>query len=143
MITRTVKFLSKLACQEQDTYVDYVLSMCSGFEKAAKKAIEHSRGHKTHTARENQSLEGQIAPGSENQRESQIFGLTQRDLEIGNDYPNYLERPDGEGSTASFSALVDQGLPITDPLSFPVPLSWNWQDMVAGVPPTHDLNNQF
>lgn len=38
MINGVVSFISKVASQEQDTYLDYVLAWCSEFERAARKS---------------------------------------------------------------------------------------------------------
>jgi hypothetical protein len=33
----------------------------------------------------------------------------------------------------------DQALHTTGPLSMATPLAWNWQDMLAGAPPSYDF----
>ena len=136
MITRTVKFLSKLASQEQETYVDYVLSLCSGFEKAAREAIDLSKISQMHSARENRSFNGQSTPGPQGRVQEQDVS-PEGNLVPGNLDPIYMSCPNDQGPRPMSSMPPGQGLNTMDPFSLPGPLFWNWEDMLAGVPPAY------
>jgi hypothetical protein len=46
MINGVASFISKVASQEQDTYLDYVLAWCSEFERAAREELHRARNPK-------------------------------------------------------------------------------------------------
>ncbi|OJK02123.1 hypothetical protein ASPACDRAFT_114819 [Aspergillus aculeatus ATCC 16872] len=151
MITRTVGFLSKLASQEPDTYVDYVLSVCSGFERAAREAIERGGVHEVGSRsgrEEGRSSAGRPPP--EPQAEPQEPGaLPGADSGIWSLDPSEAASSHawrgGGGPVPSSSISLGQDLnPTTDDqlLFPPAPLFWNWQDMLAGVPPAYYWNSQ-
>ncbi|PYH86689.1 hypothetical protein BO82DRAFT_324914, partial [Aspergillus uvarum CBS 121591] len=150
MISRTVGFLSKLASQEPDTYVDYVLSVCSGFENAAREAIERGGVHEVGSAggmRKGQSPTGRAPPEPERQPQGPgdfprgdlgIEGIGSSEMDS-----SYAWRGGGGLVPSSSISLGQDVNPTDDQLSsLPAPLFWNWQDMLAGVPPAYYWNNQ-
>lgn len=141
MITGTVKFLGKLASQEQDTYMDYVLSLCSGFEKAAREAINLSKSSQMHSARDNRSFNGQSLLGPQDQVQGQDV-LPEGNFVPGNLDPIYMACPNDQGARPMSSMPPGQGLNTMDLFSLPGPLFWNWQDMLAGDPPAYYENIQ-
>ncbi|THC89103.1 hypothetical protein EYZ11_011450 [Aspergillus tanneri] len=47
LLHETVRFLSTISSREPGTYVDYVLSLCSEFENAAKRILRQCRRQET------------------------------------------------------------------------------------------------
>ncbi|CAG7938718.1 unnamed protein product [Penicillium nalgiovense] len=134
MIHRVVSFISKVASQEQDTYLDYVLALCSDFESAAREELHRSRNPKPDSASGIQPVA--IRP------QGQM--LAHHDYLLPNSFPASFNPPhpteiDGSNIQSSNTMSTDQSLYTTGPLPLPAPLSWNWQDMLAGVPPAYDF----
>ncbi|OQE30674.1 hypothetical protein PENFLA_c002G06337 [Penicillium flavigenum] len=134
MINGVVSFISKVASQEQDTYLDYVLALCSDFERAAREELHRARNPKPDSASGIQPVA--IRP------QGQM--LTHHDYLHPNSFPAFFNPPhptenDGSNIQSSNTMSTDQGLYTTGPLPLPAPLSWNWQDMLAGVPPAYDF----
>ncbi|KAL4874837.1 hypothetical protein BJY04DRAFT_233247 [Aspergillus karnatakaensis] len=137
MITQTVGLLSQLASQEQDTYADYVLSLCSGFEKAARGAIDLSisKGHQMRSAVERlRSSNGQLIPDLQEQEPEKQGAPPSCDSTAGYIDPNLM--PNDNVSRPMLDVpLGEDPVDTTDSFSFPSPLVWNWQDALGGVPP--------
>ncbi|KAL4795201.1 hypothetical protein BDV19DRAFT_399046 [Aspergillus venezuelensis] len=142
MITQTVEFLSQLASQEQDTYADYVLSLCSGFEKAARGAIDLSKGHQMRSAVEKmRPSNGQLIPDLQEQGPEKQGAPPSGDFTAGYIDPNLM--PNDNGSRLMLDVpLGEDPVDTTDSFSFPSPLVWNWQDVLGGVPPDFYWNIQ-
>ncbi|KAI2703525.1 transcriptional regulator family: Fungal Specific TF [Penicillium roqueforti] len=125
MIHGVVGFISRIASQEQDTYLDYVLALCSDFESAARKELYRAR-----------NLDLNIRP------QGQMWA--QNDYLPPTSFPAFFNPPqstENDGGNIQSSNVVssDQGFYTTGSLPLPAPLSWNWQDMLAGVPPAYDF----
>lgn len=131
LITRTVKFLSKLAAQEQDTYVDYVLSMCCGFEQSAREAIDTTKFHGTEYGKETRPTKDPRAQG--NPRLAPL--LEGEAVATNDDFGSCHDRIPRPPSAVQ----DDQNLLTLEPFSLPAHIFWNWQDMLAGVPPAYDF----
>ncbi|KAJ5170501.1 uncharacterized protein N7500_003284 [Penicillium coprophilum] len=134
MIHGVVDFISKVASQEQDTYLDYVLALCSEFESAAREQLHRARNPEANPMGDNQQVA--IHP--------QGRTWTQNGYLPSNSFPafvNHPQRTENDGSNAPPSSVMstDQGFYTTGLSPLPVPLSWNWQDMLAGVPPAYDF----
>lgn len=134
MIHGVVSFISRVASQEQDTYLDYVLALCSDFESAARKELHRARNPEPDSVGDNQPVA--IRP------QGQM--LTHNDYLPPNSFPAFFNPPqptENDGSNIQFSNTMptDQSFYTAGPLPFPAPLSWNWQDMLAGVPPAYDF----
>ncbi|CAI7662581.1 unnamed protein product [Penicillium glandicola] len=134
MIHGVVDFISRVASQEQDTYLDYVLALCSEFETAARKVLHQARNPESESMNNDQPVS--IRP------QGQIW--TQNDYVPPNSFPAFFNPPqptenDGSNIQSSNIMSTDQGFYTTGPLPLQAPLSWNWQDMLAGVPPAYDF----
>ncbi|GKZ17229.1 hypothetical protein AbraIFM66951_009038 [Aspergillus brasiliensis] len=142
MVQDAVSFLKSTASEEPDTFVDFVLSMCSDLERSARRAFmtAQSAHHQQQAAmrsdgKDRPSLSGHGASHN-----------TAPDLS------DALPTPFGNASTANtggahFTNTVPQG-PYPD-IGFPGPLNefdmmsnwqwslppfWNWQDFASGAP---------
>ena len=134
MIHGVVSFISRVASQEQDTYLDYVLALCSDFESAAREELHRARNPKPDSVSDIQPVA--ILP------RGQV--LTHNDYLPPTSFPAFFNPPHptenyGSNIQSSNTMPVDQGFYTTGPLPLPAPLSWNWQDMLAGVPPAYDF----
>ncbi|KAJ5373861.1 hypothetical protein N7517_005867 [Penicillium concentricum] len=134
MIHGVVSFISKVASREQDTYLDYVLALCSDFESAARKELYRARNPEPDSMGDNQPVS--IRPQGQT--------WTQNGYLPPNSFPAFVNHPqstenDGSNIQSSNIMSTDQGFYTTSPLPLPAPLSWNWQDMLAGVPPAYDF----
>lgn len=129
MIHGVVSFLSKVASQEQDTYLDYVLALCSDFESAARKELHRARNPEPESVGDNQPVA--IRPQGQT--------WAQNDYLPPNSFPAVFNPTQPTENDGSNIMSTDQGFYTTGPLSLPAPLSWNWQDMLAGVPPAYDF----
>ena len=129
MIHGVVNFISKVASQEQDTYLDYVLALCSDFESAARKELHRVRNPEPESVGDNQPVA--IRP----QRQT----WAQNDYLPPNSFPAVFNPTQPTENDGGNIMSTDQGFYTTGPLPLPAPLSWNWQDMLAGVPPAYDL----
>ncbi|CAG7925478.1 unnamed protein product [Penicillium olsonii] len=132
LLHRVVTFLSKVASQEQDTYLDYVLALCSDFEIAARKEILRAK-----TSGPDPTVITQSDLNHSHRHTSQ------------SDYPQSNYRADfdfpqpahiGATQTAYWNMPAPEQTPnASGQPSLPGPLSWNWQDMIAGIPPAYDF----
>ncbi|KAG0156410.1 hypothetical protein PDIDSM_3588 [Penicillium digitatum] len=129
MIHGVVNFISKVASQEQDTYLDYVLALCSDFESAARKELHRVRNPEPESVGDNQPVA--FRP----QRQT----WAQNDYLPPNSFPAVFNPTQPTENDGGNIMSTDQGFYTTGPLPLPAPLSWNWQDMLAGVPPAYDL----
>jgi hypothetical protein len=136
MLHEVVTFLSKVASQEQDTYLDYVLALCSDFENAARKEVHRIRnpepGHTGNFQSNTTQLQGQTyAQDIYPPQASFMADLNHHRVSRGDEShfppPNIL--------------APEQSLYPSGQLPLPAPLSWNWQDMLAGVPPAYDYGS--
>jgi hypothetical protein len=135
MINGVVSFISKVASQEQDTYLDYVLALCSDFENAAREELHRARNPKPDSASGIQPVA--IRP------QGQMLAHHDYSL-LPNSFPAFFNpshptENDGSNIQSSNTMSTDQSFYATGPLPLPAPLSWNWQDMLAGVPPAYDF----
>ncbi|OQE11776.1 hypothetical protein PENVUL_c002G00672 [Penicillium vulpinum] len=133
MIRGVISFISKVASQEQDTYLDYVLSLCSDFESAARKEL-----HRVRNPEPDSTSDQPVTVRPQGQT------WTQNDYLGPNSFPAFFNPSHGAGNDgsniqSSSTMPTDQAFYATGPLSLPAPLSWNWQDMLAGVPPAYDF----
>ncbi|KAJ5503257.1 hypothetical protein N7463_006131 [Penicillium fimorum] len=134
MIHGVVSFISRVASQEQDTYLDYVLALCSDFESAARKELHRARNPEPNSMGDNQQVP--IRPQGQT--------WTQNDHLSPNSFPAFFNHPQSTGNggsniQSSNIMSTDQSFFATGSLPLPAPLSWNWQDMLAGVPPAYDF----
>lgn len=134
MIHGVVSFISRVASQEQDTYLDYVLALCTDFENAAREELHRARNPEPELTTDNQPVA--IRP------QGQMW--TQNDYLAPNSPPAFFnpsQTTENDANNIQSSNLMstDQGFYTTGPLLLPAPLSWNWQDMLAGVPPAYDF----
>ncbi|GFN15022.1 transcription factor domain-containing protein [Aspergillus tubingensis] len=142
MIQDVIKFLTCTSSEEPNTYVDFVLGMCSDLERSARRAFLTAQPARNHHPA--------IMQNNENDRPSlSSHGINQ------NTAPNLsdaLPTPFGSASAANmgsaqFTNVTPQG-PYPD-IGFPGPFNevdqtanwqwslppfWNWQDLVSGVP---------
>ncbi|CAI7635981.1 unnamed protein product [Penicillium bialowiezense] len=132
MLDRVVTFLTKVASQEQDTYLDYVLALCSDFENAARKEIQQARAPRPDSSR----TTGPNVARAQAQMPQSDLNQTNVAAEINNDQLNH-----GPATQIPYwnMSVPDQSLHPSGQLPLPGPLSWNWQDMVAGIPPAFDF----
>ncbi|KAJ5977272.1 hypothetical protein N7501_000614 [Penicillium viridicatum] len=134
MMHGVVSFISRVASQEQDTYLDYVLALCTDFENAARKELHQARNPEPEPTTDNQPVA--IRP------QGQMW--TQNDYLAPNSSPAFFnpsQATENDANNIQSSNLMstDQGFYTTGSLPLPAPLSWNWQDMLAGVPPAYDF----
>lgn len=131
MIHGVVSFISRVASQEQDTYLDYILALCTDFGNAARKQFHRARNPELEPTIDNQPVairpQGQMC--------------TQDDYLAPNSFPAFFnpsQATENNADNIQSSNLIstDQGSYTTGP---PAPLSLNWQDMLAGVPPAYDF----
>lgn len=132
MLHRVVTFLTKVASQEQDTYLDYVLALCSDFENAARKEIHQARAPRPDSSR----TTGPNVARAQAQMPQSDLNQTNVAAEINHDQLNH-----GPATQIPYwnMSVPDQSLHPSGQLPLPGPLSWNWQDMVAGIPPAFDF----
>ncbi|CAG8385878.1 unnamed protein product [Penicillium salamii] len=131
LLHRVVTFLSKVASQEQDTYLDYVLALCSDFEIAARKEVLRAKNASSNSMGISQPNFGR-SQGQASQSDAQPHFAA--------DF-NYYQPPQGAtGDIPQWNmSAPDQSLLNSGQTSLPGPLSWNWQDMIAGIPPAFDF----
>ncbi|OQD82659.1 hypothetical protein PENANT_c020G01715 [Penicillium antarcticum] len=130
-INGVVAFLARVASQEQDTYMDYVLAMCTDWENLARRAI-HRAGNPPAERRG-----ASHPPQAQGQRRSQNPNQPQRPFTPGF---GLIEHARIDGNIVQSNHLPsDQALYGTGPLSMATPIAWNWQDMLAGAPPSYDF----
>ncbi|KAJ5920569.1 hypothetical protein N7516_011427 [Penicillium verrucosum] len=131
MIHGVVSFISRVASQEQDTYLDYVLALCTDFENAVRKQFHRARNPELEPTIDDQPVairpQGQMC--------------TQDDYLAPNSFPAFFnpsQATENNADNIQSSNLIstDQGSYTTGP---PAPLSLNWQDMLAVVPPAYDF----
>ncbi|EHA23521.1 hypothetical protein ASPNIDRAFT_37522 [Aspergillus niger ATCC 1015] len=142
MVQNVVRFLTSTSSEEPNTYVDFILGMCSDLERSARRAFmtaQPARHHHPATMQNN-----------ENDRPSRSsHGINQ------NTVPNFSDAlPTSLGSTSAanmgsthFTNMVPQG-PYSD-IGFPessnevdlsanwqwsLPPFWNWQDLASVAP---------
>lgn len=111
LVDETLRFLSRLASQEPDTYVDHVLSVCSDLRNTAKETIKLAKSGSTHAVDQDQHN-----PGPYNQTARHDRLLAEAGLPVENE--------------SSY----------TDPFDLPVSLFWSWQDMLVGAPPSNNYD---
>lgn len=130
-INGVVAFLARVASQEQDTYMDYVLAMCTDWETSARRAIHRARNPPAERRGASQP------PNFQGQRWAQNPNLPQRPFTPGF---NISEQARMDGNVVPQNQLpADEALYTSGPLSMATPLAWNWQDMLAGAPPSYDF----
>ena len=134
MLHDVVTFLSKVASQEQDTYLDYVLALCSDFENAARKELHRARNPEPNPTRNIQPN----ATRPQGQMWTQNDYPPQASFMTDFNHPQ-LTRNDTSNFSSSNMLAPEQSLHTSGQLPLPAPLSWNWQDMIAGVPPAYDF----
>ncbi|GKZ30521.1 hypothetical protein AbraIFM66950_009360 [Aspergillus brasiliensis] len=142
MVQDAVSFLKSTASEEPDTFVDFVLSMCSDLERSARRAFMTAQSvhHQQQAA---MPSDGKDRPSLSGHGASQNTAP---------DLSDALPTPFGNASTANtggahFTNTVPQG-PYPD-IGFPGPLNevdltpnwqwslppfWNWQDFASGAP---------
>ncbi|KAF4944785.1 hypothetical protein FSARC_14583 [Fusarium sarcochroum] len=113
LVDETLRFLSRIASQEPDTYVDHVLSVCSDLRNTAKETIKLAKSGSSHAIDQDQHN-----PSPYNQTVRQDRFLAEAGLPVENE--------------SSY----------TDPFDLPGSLFWGWQDMLIGAPPACDFDAQ-
>jgi hypothetical protein len=135
MLHEVVIFLSKIASQEQDTYLDYVLALCSDFENAARKELDKVRNSEPDPTGHSQPN----AARPQGQTWAQNVYPPQASFMADFNHPQ-LTRNDTTNFPSPNILAPEQSLYNSGQLPLPAPLSWNWQDMLAGVPPAYDFS---
>lgn len=124
MIHRVVELLAKMAAEEPNTYVDCLLTLCSDFETTAQQTLRlhHGNGVQVRT----------VNPISE----TSIYNQQPQDLRTSQERN---EENDAEATYASLPLSMDQDYQVPGNelpmVAFP---TWNWQDMIGGIPPVFD-----
>ncbi|GLA33306.1 hypothetical protein AnigIFM63309_000129 [Aspergillus niger] len=142
MVQNVVRFLASTSSEEPNTYVDFVLGMCSDLERSARRAFMTAQPARHHHPA--------IMQNNENDRPSRSgHGINQ------NTVPNFSDAlPTSLGSASAanmgsthFTNMVPQG-PYSD-IGFPessnevdlsanwqwsLPPFWNWQDLASVAP---------
>jgi hypothetical protein len=131
MIHWVVNFISIVASQEQATYLDYVLVLCSNFKRAVRKELHLARNPEPDSMSDTQP--DVICP--------QGHVLTRNDYVPTNSFPAFTNNPqpaENYGSNIQYSRIMstDQGIYNTGLLSAP---PWNWQDIIAYFPPVYNF----
>ncbi|GLB04157.1 hypothetical protein AtubIFM57258_009873 [Aspergillus tubingensis] len=142
MIQDVIKFLTCASSEEPNTYVDFVLNMCSDLERSVRRAFLTAQPARNHHPA--------IMQNNENDRPSlSSHGVNH------NTAPNLsdaIPTPFGSASAANmggaqFTNVMPQG-PYTDigflgsfnevdqatNWQWSLPPFWNWQDLVSGAP---------
>ena len=110
LIHRTTRFLFEISAQEPETYVDFLLSLCSELEDAASRSQTQSQsGHGSHTRPATVAVDEPNGNNPATSMSSQGYGPV-------------------DNSIADFSSLPSSLAPL-----------WNWQDAMAGVQPLFDV----
>ncbi|PYH68881.1 uncharacterized protein BO88DRAFT_389218 [Aspergillus vadensis CBS 113365] len=142
MVQDVVKFLTCTSSEEPNTYVDFVLGMCSDLERSARRAFMTAQPARNHHPA--------IMQNNENDRPSlSRHGVNQN---TASNISDTLSTPFASASAANmgnaqFTNVTPQG-PYPD-IGFPGPFNevdqtanwqwslppfWNWQDLVSGAP---------
>ncbi|KAK4868599.1 hypothetical protein LT330_006801 [Penicillium expansum] len=129
-IHRVVQFLKNVTAQEQGTYVDYLVSLCSDFEDAARQASRN-------------------APSGCNRLplDQGTAGVSLLDNDLSRDFASPDQGFTGlSGNTGfsdpqvAFQNSEDYSMPnpqsdVTESLQYSIPPMWNWQDMMILMSP--------
>ncbi|KAB8236454.1 fungal specific transcription factor domain-containing protein [Aspergillus alliaceus] len=126
MAHETIKFLSRISSEDPGTYVDYILSLCSELESAAKKASSQAAQDLSRQPMENINNSMKEPGGS-------VSNLTMP-------FHMNFATPQSEGMDLTRSAIsqnydmstVDPTFDLAMNLQWPIPPFWNWGDMTTG-----------
>ncbi|QQK43607.1 fungal-specific transcription factor domain-containing protein [Penicillium digitatum] len=127
LIHQVVQFLKNITAQEQGTYVDYLVSLCSDFEGAARQV-----SRKAPTGHNRPPLEQEKAGVS----------LLNNDLSRDLTSPHQAfagvsgsSDPQMAFETSENYCMSNPQSDVTESLQFSIPPMWNWQEMMILMSP--------